>query len=124
MSRVRQSGTEPELKLRRALLDLGLRYRLNSTPRLPGRPDLFFLGARIAVFVDGCFWHGCPIHGTSSKTNSEFWRLKIERNKERDSQVDAQLIALGWHPVRFWEHEVKTDADACALRLRLLKEGQ
>jgi DNA mismatch endonuclease (patch repair protein) len=66
-----------------------------------------FIKAKVAVFVDGCFWHGCPIHGTSPKTNPEFWAAKISRNKERDGQVDEKLEQIGWLPLRVWEHEVR-----------------
>lgn len=109
MARVRRTGTEPELVLRKALWERGLRYRLKFKTKLPGSPDIIFPKQKIAIFVDGCFWHGCPIHGTSPKTNAEFWIAKIQRNKERDNNVDMQLLALGWSPLRFWEHEIKKD---------------
>src|SRR6266568_5079236 len=86
MSRVRQRGTDLERRLRSALRERGLRYRSNA--RLPGTPDIIIRAGKIAVFVDGCFWHGCPLHGTMPKTNRHFWRLKIRRNRERDGEVD------------------------------------
>lgn len=107
MGRVRKRGTELELLLRKALWQAGFRYRLKTKIKLPGSPDLFFPRAKIAVFVDGCFWHGCPIHGTMSKTNTDFWRAKIARNRERDYEVDAKLSELGWNSIRIWEHEIK-----------------
>ena len=108
------------MKLRQALWKAGLRYRLEGPTRLPGRPDLFFVRAKVAVFVDGCFWHGCPEHGTQPKTRPEFWAAKIARNRERDGQVDAALAAMGWHVVRVWEHELRQDLDGCVARIRAL----
>lgn len=113
MGRVRQQGTGIELVLRRALWASGLRYRLKTKPRLPGRPDIVFPGARVAVFIDGCFWHGCPWHGTRPKTRSEFWASKIARNRERDSEVDARLSAMGWTVIRFWEHDIRDGLSKC-----------
>lgn len=118
MGRVRHSGTAPELALRRALWAAGLHYRLHSKFRLPGSPDIMFPGAKVAVFVDGCFWHGCPLHGTSPKTRSEFWSAKITRNQARDLEVDAKLAAMGWGVVRLWEHEVTTSLAECVSLIR------
>lgn len=105
MSAVRSRHTTPELRLRRALHANGLRYRLHA--KLPGKPDLVFPRARLAVLVDGCFWHGCPLHATYPKTRAEWWAAKLARNRERDAEVNAQLAALGWNVLRVWEHEVK-----------------
>lgn len=71
-----------------------------------GKPDFVFRGARVAVFVDGCFWHACPLHGSLPKTNREFWRKKLTRNRERDREVDKRLKLTGWHVVRVWHHEL------------------
>lgn len=73
---------------------------------LPGRPDFVFPAKRLAVFVDGCFWHGCPRHGTMPKENRRFWQAKITRNRERDREVGAELRRLGWKVLRVWEHEL------------------
>ena len=73
---------------------------------LPGRPDFVFPARRLAVFVDGCFWHGCPRHGTMPKENRRFWQAKITRNQERDREVGAELRRLGWKVLRVWEHEL------------------
>jgi|SRR6266567_3961604 len=108
MARVRHSGTAPELTLRRALRGIGLRY-LRRAQRLPGSPDLSFARLRLAVFVDGCFWHGCPRHGTMPKANRSFWAAKIRRNRQRDHEVDRALRRLGWRVVRVWEHELRED---------------
>ena len=107
MAKVRQKGTEAELALRRELHRSGLRYRINfEVLRKPRRvADIIFPGLKIAVFVDGCFWHGCPQHATWHKQNSEFWRQKIETNRARDADTDARLRALNWTVIRIWEHE-------------------
>lgn len=104
MARVGAKNTLPELILRRALWRMGLRYTLH--PQLPGRPDLVFIKARVAVFVDGCFWHRCPAHSTAPRTNSAFWMSKLSRNVARDHQVRVVLQALGWTVVRVWEHSL------------------
>lgn len=105
--------TKPELRLRKAAHALGLRYRVSERP-LPGvrrTADLVFTNARIAVFVDGCFWHGCPEHHTRAKTNAAYWADKVEQNRQRDRETDALLSAAGWLSIRIWEHE---QADAAA----------
>ncbi|MGO8243527.1 very short patch repair endonuclease [Rhizobium johnstonii] len=108
MSRNKGRNTRPEIKLRSALHAAGLRFRIHRRD-LPGSPDIVFPAARIAVFVDGCFWHGCPIHGAKPKTNEEFWASKLARNRLRDHEVGLQLSGLGWHVLRIWEHEVRKD---------------
>lgn len=116
MSRVRTRDTAPELTLRRALWAAGVRgWRLH--PRdVPGRPDLVFRGRRVAVFVDGAFWHGHPAyyHGQSGP----FWDAKIARNRERDRAVNEALEAMGWHVLRFWDFETERDAMGCVERIR------
>ncbi len=106
--------TQPELALRRLLHASGLRYRVDRAP-LPGlrrRADLVFGPARVAVFVDGCFWHGCPQHGTSPRLNSAYWSAKLQRNRARDLDTDAQLTRAGWLVVRGWEHEKPSEFSA------------
>ncbi|MDO9226426.1 MAG: very short patch repair endonuclease [Pseudomonadota bacterium] len=115
MARIKSTDTRPELMLRKALWRAGLRFRLK--PRLRGKPDLVFPGARVAVFVDGCFWHGCPQHGHLPKSNLGYWRPKLARNLARDRQVDAELLELGWMPLRIWEHEIALDLPACVARI-------
>jgi DNA mismatch endonuclease (patch repair protein) len=99
-----RSSTTPEVQLRRALHSMGLRFRINQRG-LPGTPDIVLSRARLAVFVDGCFWHGCPDHGIVPKNNAEWWRTKLLANAERDRRKDEELIVLGWLPLHFWEHE-------------------
>jgi DNA mismatch endonuclease (patch repair protein) len=98
--------TPCELAVRCAVHAMGLRFRVDWP--LPGtrrRADLAFVRARVAVFVDGCFWHGCPEHGTWPKANAEWWRNKIVTNVQRDRNTDARLKASGWTVLRFWEHD-------------------
>jgi DNA mismatch endonuclease, patch repair protein len=120
----RSTDNVPERALRSALHRRGLRFRKNLLVRVSGyraiRPDVVFTRARVAVFVDGCFWHACSEHGTWPRTNSEFWRLKLERNIERDCQVDQALTAGGWQVVRVWEHE---DPNAAASRIKAVLTG-
>ncbi|MER5482752.1 very short patch repair endonuclease [Streptomyces sp. NPDC002812] len=99
--------TRPEMAVRRLLHGSGLRYRLQwKVPGMSRRTiDVAFPGRRVAVFVDGCFWHGCPDHATSPKANSEWWRAKLDRNGERDRETTAHLERDGWVVLRFWEHE-------------------
>lgn len=116
MSRIRGRNTAPELRLRRNVWSLGLRYRLHYRIGRT-RPDMVFIGAKLAIFVDGCFWHGCPQHSTMPKSNREFWEQKLRRNCERDVQNTRQLEAEGWRVLRFWEHEIETSATDCARRV-------
>ena len=106
MKAVRRRGTLPERALWEALESLGLEFERNVRPEtdLRREADVVFWEERIAVFVDGCFWHGCPLHGTLAKANAEFWKRKIERNKERDADTNAKLLERGWTVIRIWEH--------------------
>ncbi|GII52795.1 hypothetical protein Pth03_11840 [Planotetraspora thailandica] len=99
--------TKPELALRRAAHALGLRYRVAYRPIKTVRrtADLVFTKARVAVFMDGCFWHGCPEHHTVAVTNATFWAEKVRRTRERDAETDRLLEEAGWLVVRIWEHE-------------------
>lgn len=109
----RRTGTEPEVALRSALHAAGLRFRKDyrlDIGDLRVRPDIVFTRAKVAVFVDGCFWHCCPIHGTQPSRNSDYWAPKLARNVERDRAQDAALSAQGWTVIRIWEHELTEDA--------------
>jgi DNA mismatch endonuclease (patch repair protein) len=99
--------TKPELALRRAAHALGLRYRvsLRPLPAVRRTADLVFTRAKVAVFMDGCFWHGCPEHHTKAATNTEYWAEKVRRNRERDADTDRLLAKAGWLAIRFWEHD-------------------
>jgi DNA mismatch endonuclease (patch repair protein) len=106
MKSQRQRDTAAELKVRSELHRRGLRFRVHyPLPHLRRRADIAFPRQRIAVFVDGCFWHGCPQHGTWPKQNANWWRDKIEVNRRRDADTDARLKEEGWSVVRVWEHE-------------------
>jgi len=114
MLAARQRDTGAEIALRRALHAAGLRYRVDRTV-LSGtrrRADLVFSSDRVAVFVDGCFWHGCPIHATQPKANGLWWRDKLETNRRRDRDTDRRLTEAGWHVIRVWEHEAAAEAAA------------
>jgi DNA mismatch endonuclease, patch repair protein len=108
MSHIRSTNSKPEVALRKALWHFGYRYRIHDR-RLPGKPDLVFAKQKIALFVDGDFWHGYDWRQKREKikSNAAFWIPKIERNMQRDREVNAQLEALGWRVVRIWEHELK-----------------
>ena len=109
MSRIRAKNTLPEITIRKKLWSLGYRYRVNY--KLLGRPDIVFTNQHIAIFIDGCFWHRCPLHFQAPATNPEFWIKKISHNVHRDRTVDMRLAADGWSVLRFWEHEVKDDPE-------------
>lgn len=111
MAAVRRTDTKPELALRSALHRDGLRFRKDFPIRLDGaraRPDIVFTRARIAVFVDGCFWHSCPQHGTRPATNTDYWNPKLERNAARDRRNTEALTSAGWTVIRIWEHDLRT----------------
>jgi DNA mismatch endonuclease (patch repair protein) len=104
----RRTDTRPEVALRRALHACGLRFRKDfrlDVGRLRTRPDVVFTRAKVAVFVDGCFWHSCPDHATRPKRNDDYWLPKLARNVQRDRAHDAALSAHGWTVIRIWEHE-------------------
>lgn len=104
----RRRDTLPELKVRALLHRAGLRYRVDYPP-LPTlkrrRADIVFTRRKIAVFIDGCYWHGCPEHYVLPKRNTDYWTEKIRRNQERDTETDAALLEAGLQPLRFWEHD-------------------
>ena len=112
MAKVRQKGTDAEIALRRELYRRGMRYRVDyEVLKKPRRvADVAFPGLKIAIFVDGCFWHGCPEHATWPKQNAEFWRKKIETNRLRDADTNSRLLDVGWMVLRFWEHQSPTEA--------------
>ena len=108
----RKVDTQPEIALRRELHSRGHRFLKNARPEtdIGCRVDIVFRGPRLAVFVDGCFWHGCPAHGTRPRTNASYWEPKIARNMQRDRENNELLARRGWHVLRVWEHELTADA--------------
>lgn len=107
MARTGRRDTKPEVELRRLLHARGLRFRVDRAVLSDRRrrPDIVFGPARVVVFVDGCFWHGCPEHATWPAANADYWREKIETNRLRDRDTDARLAEEGWTVVRVWEHD-------------------
>jgi DNA mismatch endonuclease (patch repair protein) len=125
MENQRRRDTRPEMALRRALHAMGLRYWVDRSPLagLRRRADLVFPGARVAVYIDGCFWHSCPQHGTSPKNNGAWWQAKLEANQARDADTDRRLAEANWAVLRIWEHEdplvaARRVAETVALRRR------
>lgn len=110
MKAQRRRDTAPEIALRSALHRRGLRFRVDyKLPSMRRRADIAFPRARVAVFVDGCFWHGCPEHGTTPKANADWWKEKIKANQQRDQNTDRRLHELGWDSIRVWEHEAPAE---------------
>jgi len=116
MARIRGSDTRPEIALRKELHSRGVRYRLGRRFGF-GRPDLAFAGRRLAVFVDGCFWHGCPAHYVAPRSRTGFWSGKLSENVMRDRRQTSEAEAAGWSVLRIWEHEVEEDVGAAADRV-------
>jgi DNA mismatch endonuclease (patch repair protein) len=121
----KRTHTQPEVRLRKSLHSIGLRYRVNyPVPGLPRRTiDIAFPRQRLAVFVDGCFWHGCPEHFVEPKRNRDWWLEKISSNRERDRRTDEALSALGWSVLRIWEHELRSSTQTALRRVQLVLDG-
>ena len=120
MQRQKTRDTEPELAVRKLLHAAGLRYRVDVAPlpELKRRADVVFGPTRVALFIDGCFWHGCPTHGARTpKSNPAYWSEKVLRNQARDRDTDAKLKDAGWLSVRVWEHEPPHSIAATVLEL-------
>jgi DNA mismatch endonuclease, patch repair protein len=110
MSKIQAKNTGPELKLRTLIRAEGIRgYRIHYN--LPGKPDIVFTKKKIVVFIDGCFWHKCPICFQEPETRKEFWMKKIQSNIDRDKKVNEQLKNDGWSVIRIWEHEIKKEPE-------------
>jgi DNA mismatch endonuclease (patch repair protein) len=116
MSRIRSRDTKPEVALRQALFAQGVRGWRCHSKGLPGKPDIAFTRWKVAVFVDGCFWHGHPDYFTPGKSGA-YWDQKIARTKERDAAANAALAAAGWSVIRFWDFEVEQHLEACVGRV-------
>jgi DNA mismatch endonuclease, patch repair protein len=124
MIRQKRSDTAPEVAIRRELYRRGIRYRIDYQLPLRGvrrRADIAFTSLRIAVFVDGCYWHACPVHATWPTASADWWRAKLEGNVRRDRDTDQRLAEAGWISLRIWEHDNPIAAADCvesALRTR------
>jgi len=115
----KRKDTAPELRVRRALHAQGLRFRKSARISTRSRnviADVVFTRSKVAVFVDGCFWHSCPIHGVSPRSHPDYWSAKLQRNRDRDRDVDSALRIDGWIPVRIWEHSDAAAATAQVFR--------
>lgn len=116
MSRIRGKNTAPEIKLRKMLFASGVRgYRIHYN--LPGKPDIVFIKKKIAVFIDGCFWHKCPVCFQEPETRKDFWMKKIQSNIDRDKKVNEQLKNDGWAVIRIWEHEIKKEPEEAVKKI-------
>jgi DNA mismatch endonuclease (patch repair protein) len=122
----RSRDTVPELSVRKLLHAAGFRYRVAARP-LPAvrrTADILFTRSKVAVFIDGCYWHGCPAHYVEPKSNVEYWRPKIARNAERDIETTKQLEEAGWIVLRYWSHELSsTVAESIADRVRAIRDA-
>jgi DNA mismatch endonuclease (patch repair protein) len=116
MSRIKGKNTGPEVKFRKLLYSNGIRgYRIHHN--LLGKPDIVFIKKKIVIFIDGCFWHKCPICFQEPETRKEFWMKKIQSNIDRDKKVNELLKNDGWKVIRIWEHEIKKDPDTAVKKI-------
>ena len=114
MSKIKSRDTSPEMALREALWHSGMRYRVQYGKE---KIDIAFPSKKVAVFVDGCFWHSCPIHGHNPKSNLGYWKPKLEKNIERAKEKDARLKNSGWEVLHFWEHDINGGPEKCAVEI-------
>lgn len=119
MSSIRGKNTGPEIKVRKILWSLGKRYRIHDNSVF-GTPDISIKKQKLAIFIDGCFWHGCKICYKEPKTNTTFWRNKIIKNKNRRLSVRKKLRTGGWNVLEFWEHEINTDPSLVAEKIMMM----
>ena len=119
MSANKAKNTKPELMLREALIEIGLVDFVTHVKNIPGRPDIAYPEIKLAIFVHGCYWHHCPkCNPNLPKSNTEFWKNKFEKNKERDKKKQRELEKEGWDVLVFWEHQIKEDVNICALQIK------
>jgi DNA mismatch endonuclease (patch repair protein) len=127
MTRQGRRDTKPEILLRKKLTKRGLRYRVDCSPveGIRSKADIVFPRLRLAIFVHGCFWHGCPEHARPTKSNTKWWAEKIAANRQRDMETSEKLSAAGWHVERIWEHEAPEEAaDRIAALVAVLRSGE
>lgn len=119
MRAIKTKNTKPELLIRRALWSSGIKGYRNNPKTIPGRPDICFVGKKIAIFVNGCFWHRCPHCALAlPKTNTDFWRKKFERNILRDELKIGRLKSAGWKVITLWECEINSEINACVEKIK------
>ncbi len=119
MSANKGKDTKPELLLREALIEIGLPDFVTHAKDIPGKPDIVYLEIKLAIFVHGCFWHHCPkCNPNLPKTNTEFWKNKFDKNKERDKKKKKELVKEGWKVLVFWEHQIKEEIGKCAKKIK------
>ncbi|MGZ8178872.1 very short patch repair endonuclease [Williamsia sp. SKLECPSW1] len=125
MARQKRRDTTAEVEVRRELHARGLRFRVDTKvePDLRTRGDIVWRGIRLVVFIDGCFWHSCPEHGTRPRANGAWWAAKLDANVARDRRTDAALQARGWTVLRFWEHEAATRVADLIVETRNVVDG-
>ena len=115
MSQIKSKDTTPEIAVRKLIWKKGYRYRIGHG--LMGKPDMVFPFYGIAVFIDGCFWHGCPKHCRMPSSNVSYWKQKIYGNKKRDKKINRQLKKEGWKVIRIWEHDIKKGSEKSVKRI-------
>ena len=116
MSKVKSKNTELEISFRKRLWNKKNHYRLHY--KITGKPDLVFVSRRVAIFIDSCFWHKCPLHHRQPNSNKDYWIPKLKRNEERAKEVNKTLLRKGWKVVRIWEHEIKENKERCIKRIK------
>ena len=116
MQAIKSSNTKIEIKVCKKLWNMGFRFR-NNVKSLPGKPDIAIKKYKIVIFMDSCFWHKCPLHFIQPKSNINYWIPKIERNVERDKEINKYYKNNGWHLLRIWEHEIKKEFDETLLKI-------
>ncbi|MBI4448138.1 very short patch repair endonuclease [Candidatus Woesearchaeota archaeon] len=119
MSSIRSKNTKPELMLKPILRKLGFSYQ----PKIYGSPDFANKKLKIAIFIDGCFWHSCPLHGHKPKSNKKYWAPKLEKTAERDKKNKAALKSVGYKVVSFWEHDINKKLTICIKKIKALSNG-
>lgn len=125
MSRIRSRGNHStEWRLRSSLVGAGISGFKMHLASLPGKPDFAFTQQRVAIFVDGCFWHGCPECYVRPKSSQTYWDAKLRRNKTRDVKVNSELEQMGWIPIRIWEHVLKQPAEARRIVSKVLDSAE
>lgn len=123
MQAVKSKDSKMEVKFRSSLWRRGFRF-FKNVKSLPGKPDVVFPKKKIAIFLDSCFWHGCPLHLKLPVSNADYWRNKIEKNRNRDKEINTIYKEMNWKILRIWEHDLKTDFESCLVKVTQNLENQ